>query len=395
MARAEDPRVLFLYSTLTVGGSERQVAHLVPALRARGFVPEVATLRHRGRHFEELLAAGIPMTFVGMRSRLDVPGLVRAYRLWRRRPDIVFTSSVDAQVIGHAVARRAGARHVTVEQGGAGIPRSLHRRLLVRLVGPRIDRVVAVTATQVEELAALGFRRDRITIIPNGTPRPSTSRSRREMRAELGLEDGDVAALFLATLRPEKRVELFVEAVLRARREEPRLRAVVAGGGPQLELVRELAAASPEAIRVLGERSDVGDLLEASDFLCMTSSFEAVPLSAVEAMSLARPIVAMRVGGLAEVVDDGRTGRLTPPGDVDAFARTLVEVAREPPEVLRALGHAAREEFERRYTLERMVDSYAELLKPSAASARDERSRGPRGRDPSEERGRTAPRSRP
>lgn len=355
-------RVLFLYSTLTVGGSERQVAHLVPALRARGFATEVATLRHRGRHYEELLAAGIPMTFVGMRSRMDVPGLVRAYRLWRRRPNIVFSSGIDAQVVGHAVALRSGAGHVTVEQGGAGIPRSLHRRLLARLVAPRIDRVVAVTSTQIDELAALGFPRDRITIIPNATPRPSTSRSRQEMRAELGLEDADVVALFLATLRPEKRVELFLEAVLRARREEPRLRAVVAGGGPQLELVRELAAASPEAVCVLGERSDVGNLLEASDFLCMTSSFEGVPLSVVEAMSLGRPVVAMRVGGLVELVDDGRTGRLTPPGDVDAFARALVEVAREPPEARRALGEAAREDFERRYTLERMVDSYAELL---------------------------------
>jgi len=374
MDRGEGVRVLFLYSTLTVGGSERQVAHLVPALRARGFATEVATLRHRGRHYEELLAAGIPMTFAGMRSRLDVPGLVRAYRLWRLRPDIVFTSSIDAQVIGEAVALRAGARHVTVEQGGAGIPRSLHRRLLVRLVAPRIDRVVAVTATQVEELAALGFRRDRITVIPNATPRPSCDRSRQEVRAELGLADDDVVALFLATLRPEKRVELFVDAVVRARREEPRLRAVVAGGGPQLELLRRLAASSPEAVRVLGERSDVGNLIEASDLLCMTSSFEGVPLSVVEAMALGRPVVAMRVGGLVELVDDGRTGRLTPPGDVDAFARALVEVAREPPDALRALGEAGREEFERRYTLERMVDSYADLLRCAVASTAGPRS---------------------
>lgn len=362
MARREGVRILFLYSTLTVGGSERQVAHLVPALRARGFVTEVATLRHRGRHYEELLAAGIPMAFVGMRSRIDVPGLVRAYRLWRRRPDVVFTSGIDAQVIGHAIARRAGAAHVTVEQGGAGIPRSLHRRLLARLVAPRIDSVVAVTSTQIDELAALGFRRDRITVIPNATPRPTTERSREEMRAALGLEANDVVALFLATLRPEKRVELFVEAVMRARREEPRLRAVVAGGGPQLELLRGFAAASPDAVRVLGERSDVGDLLQAADVLCMTSSFEGIPLSVVEAMSLGRPVVAMGVGGLVELVDDGRTGRLTPPGDVDAFAGALVEVARTTPEALRALGDAAREEFERRYTLERMVDSYAELL---------------------------------
>jgi glycosyltransferase involved in cell wall biosynthesis len=358
----EGTRVLFLYTTLAVGGSERQLAHLVPALSARGFAPEVATLRHRGRHYDELLAAGIPTTFVDMRSRTDIPGLVRGYRLWRRRPHIVFTSSVDAQVIGQAVAARAGARHVTAEHGGMGIPRSLHRRLLTRFVAPRVDRVIAVSATQVEELAALGYSRERITVIPNGTPRPSPDRSRQEVRAELGLESDDVVALFLATLRPEKRVELFVEGVLQARRQEPRLRAVVAGGGAGLEALRRLASATPEAVLVLGERSDVADLLEASDLLCVTSSFEGLPMSVLEAMALGRPVVAMRVGGLVEVVNDGRTGRLVPPGDVEAFARALVEIAREPPAVRRALGEAARADFERGYTLERMVDRYAELL---------------------------------
>ena len=70
--------------------------------------------------------------FVAMRSRVDLAGIVRAYRLWRLEPDVVFTSSVDAQVIGHLIAARAGAAHLTVEHGGAGLPRALHRRLLVR-----------------------------------------------------------------------------------------------------------------------------------------------------------------------------------------------------------------------------------------------------------------------
>ena len=266
MRPREGLRILFLYSTLTVGGAERQLALLVPALRARGFVPSVSTLRHRGRYYDELAAAGYPITFAGMRSRTDLPGMLRAYDLWQQRPDIVFTSSIDAQVLGHAVARRAGARHVTAEHGGAGIPRSLHRRMLVRLIAPRVDRVVAVSATQTDELVALGYPRGRISVIPNGIPRPVPSRSRQDVRAELELDDRDVAALFVATLRPEKRADRFVEAVLRARREEPRLRAVVVGGGPQLEHVRRLAAPQPDAVRVLGERADVADLLEAWTF---------------------------------------------------------------------------------------------------------------------------------
>ena len=94
----------------------------------------------------------------------------------------------------------------------------------------------------------------------------------------------------------------------------------------------------------------------------MTSEFEGLPMSVLEAMALGRPVLAMRVGGLAELVDDGRTGVLVAPGDVDAFARALAGLARESSAVRRELGAAAREEFERRFTLERMVDDYAQML---------------------------------
>jgi len=127
----------------------------VPELQNRGLDPFVATLRHRGRHYEALRREGVPTQFIGMRSRMDITGIARAYRLWRLRPDVVVTSSVDAQVIGHLIAVRAGAPHVTVEHGGPGLPRALHRRLLVRMVAPWVDCVIAVSATQLDELRHL------------------------------------------------------------------------------------------------------------------------------------------------------------------------------------------------------------------------------------------------
>jgi glycosyltransferase involved in cell wall biosynthesis len=358
-------RVLFLYSTLTIGGAERQLALLVPELRARGFVPVVATLRHRGPHFEALARQGVEMEFAGMRSRFDVAGAARAYRLWRLRPDVVVTSSIDAQVLGQLVAWRAGAPHVTIEHGGPGLPRALHRRLLVRLVARRVDRVVAVSETQVGELRWLGFRPDRIAVIPNGLPAPSPRRARAAVRAELGAEDGEVVALLAATLRPEKQAGHFVEAVLRARASDVRIRGVVAGGGPELERVRSLAGAAPGAVRVLGERDDVADLMAACDVVCLTSAFEGLPLSALEAMAAGRPVVATAVGGIGGAVADGVTGRLVPPGDLDAFAAALLELVQSPEERV-ALGTAGRRAYEQRYTLEQMADRYAELLEDVA-----------------------------
>jgi glycosyltransferase involved in cell wall biosynthesis len=331
----------------------------VPGLRQLGVEPIVATLRHRGPHFEELRAQGVATVFVGMRSRSDLTGLVRAYRLWRRRPDVVFSSSVDAQVIGQLVARRAGARHVTAEHGGVGIPRTFHRRALVRLVAPRVDRVVAVSVTQLPELRALGFVPDRIRVIPNGIPPPVPTRPRAEVRAELGASPETVVALLVATLRPEKRAARFVEALTSARRREPSLLGVVAGGGPELEHVHTLAAAAPEAVRVLGQRDDIPDLIAAADLVCLASSFEGLPLTVLEAMALGRPVVATAVGGVPEAV--GEAGWLVPPGDDDALADALVAAARDPVRRQDA-GERARERYRARYSLGRMVERYAELL---------------------------------
>ena len=358
---ADRLRVLFLYSTLTRGGAERQLALLVPELRRRGFDPVVATLRHRGPNFEALREQGVPTAFAAMRSRTDIVGIWRAYRLWRLRPDVVFSSSVDAQVIGQLVAFRARARHVTAEHGGVGIPRALHRRLLVRLIALGVDRVVAVSSSQLPELHRLGFPPARIRVIPNGIPPPLSGRASEAVRAELGVAADEVVALLVATLRPEKRADSFVDAVVRAHAREPRLRGVVAGGGPELERVRSLAAAVPDVVRVLGERPDASDLIRAADVVCLASAFEGLPMAVLEAMACGRPVVATAVGGVPDAVVDGQTGWLVPPGDEKALVDALVAAASAPAE-RRARGEAARQRYAERYSLERMVDAYAELL---------------------------------
>lgn len=354
-------RVLCLCSTLGVGGRERQLALLLPELQALGFDPSVAALRHRGPHFEALERQGIRTQFVGMRSRLDLPGIVRAYRLWLVKPDIVLTSSIDAQVIGQLVAARARVPHLTVEHGGAGLPRAWHRRLLLRAVAPRVNRVVAVSATQLDELRRLGYPAERITVIPNGIPSPVPSRPRDAVRAELGLAEDDVLALLVATLRPEKRPEVFLEAVRRAHSREPRLRGAIAGGGPRLEGMRSLAAETPGVVRVLGERRDVPDLIAAADLVCLTSTAEGLPLTILEAMALSRPVVATRVGGIPDAVTDGRTGTLVPAGDTDAFAEALVRLARDRA-LRRKMGEAGAADFGERFTLAAMSDRYGEVL---------------------------------
>lgn len=366
------PRILFLYSSLAVGGAERQLALLAPRLRERGFEPAVATLRIAGHFFDELRELGIPIVHVGMRSRSDVRGAARAYRLWRMRPEIVFTQSIDAHVIGHALALRARAPQVAAEHVGPGIDRGGHRVLAARLVAPHISRVVAVSPSQIPDLVRLGYREGRIRVIPNGLPELRSSRERAVVRRELGLGDDDVAVVLLAMLRPEKRADRFVDAVAIAHASNPRIRGLVVGSGPQLDAIRARAGAGETGVTVLGERSDVAELITAADIVCVTSDVEGLPMSVLEAMALARPIIATDVGGLREVVLPGRTGVLVPTLDSTAFAEAILDLAADS-ETRRAMGDAGLRHFRASYTVERMVDGYVDLFRDLLVSADRER----------------------
>ena len=107
---------------------------------------------------------------------------------------------------------------------------------------------------------------------------------------------------------------------------------------------------------VLGERSDVAELITAADIVCVTSDVEGLPMSVLEAMALARPIIATDVGGLREVVLPGRTGVLVPTLESTAFAEAILDLAADS-ETRRAMGDAGHRHFRASYTVERMVDA--------------------------------------
>ena len=351
-------RILCLYSTLEVGGSEHLLASLAPRLRERGFDISVATLRSAGRYFEQLADAGFPAAHIGMRSWMDVSGLFRAYGLWRSGPAIVLTHGTDASFVGHLVSRRAGAGHVAVEGWGGGPP-GRRRLALKRAVAPHVDSVVGVSRLQVPELLRRGYRPDSIRVIPNGVADVTPERLRSETRAELGLIDDNFVALLVASLRPEKRVDVFIDATEIAHARDRRVQGVVAGGGPELDAIRRRASNSG-CVHVLGERSDIPDLMACADVVCLSSDSEGMPLVLLEAMAAARPVIATAVGGVPELLSRP-LGRLVPRRDPQAFAMAMLDLAHAPGE-RKVIGAEARTAYESLYTLERMEERWVDLF---------------------------------
>ena len=350
-------RLLFVCPDMRLGGAERHWATLIVGLAERGVDPKLLALAEKGAFFDDVARHGIPAEWINLRRRMDPGGLRRALGAAAAfRPDAVVSRGVSAQLVGEAIARRARAVHVYNEHtpltpSGRLLAARPHQRALTRLVARAIDEVVAVTQRQVAPLERLGYPRGRIEVVHNGVFARDVEGV--EPSSELG-EDG-FPVLCVAGLRPEKRVDLFIGAVGAARRENPAIRGYVAGEGRERERLE--AAAERDGVRLLGGRTDVLELIAAASAVCLPSEAEAMPMSLLEAMALARPVIAMDVGGNAELVRDGETGYLLPPGDGGALARAMVELAADPARA-DELGAAGRRLQRERFTGERMVEGY-------------------------------------
>lgn len=387
-------RLLFLCPDMHRGGAERQWATLIPALARRGAEVRLVCMYEEGPLFEEVRAAGVSAECLGLRGPNDMRGLRRALAEAHGRPVAVVTRTVSPQVVGQAIARRAGAAHVFNEHtpltaDGELLAMPPRRRMLTRLVAPHVHRVIQVSERQRAPLEALGYKSERIVTVPNGVfaSDVSTSVERAAMRASLGLDDGDFAVLCVANLRAEKGVDLFVEAIGQARSEAARrgsdrgrrgegeraraagelsrrLRGLIAGDGPERERLQQLVA-GVDGVDLLGSRGDVPDLIAACDALALLSDAEALPMSILEAMALARPVVTSDVGGAGEAVVDGETGIVVPPGETAAAAAALAKLAADPV-AAQALGERGRTRQREHFDGDAMVDGYWRALEDVA-----------------------------
>jgi glycosyltransferase involved in cell wall biosynthesis len=359
-------RVLFVAPNLEVGGAERQWSVLIPGLIGHGVAAEVVTLDGRGRYFDEIASQGIRAECVKLHGRWPVRGILRAVgTVAARRPDLVVTQGLSADVVGHLASRRLDIPHVPTLHRDAMHPLSGRQKAILRLLAPRVSAYTAVTHVQLPHLASLGFEPDAAHVIPPGVEANEALRPRDAVRAELGVAQDGFLALLVAALRPEKRADRFVEAIAHAARQNPRIAGVVVGGGPDLDRIRARCAETGSTVSAVGSRADVPDLVNAADVVCLTSDAEALPSALLEGMAAGKPVVSTDVGGVRDAVVDGETGILVPPGDVARLAAALLRLAADP-ELASRLGAAGRRRHREGFTIERMVDAHLQLFEQLA-----------------------------
>ncbi len=377
--RAGRIRVLFVTPNLGVGGAERHIATLAPALDPAAFDVRVVCIKERGPLFDSVVAAGIGALSLDSGSRQAPAVLVRLVRIMRAfRPDIVITRGLNADILGRTAGAITQVPAIAVWKHNTGhISRSWLERISERALDPVTTRYFAVAHGQVPYLVhELGWPQEKIRVIHNGVDpdafpyEPARTKDRALMR-ELGVDgDGPVVGI-LAVLRPEKDHGTFLRAAaaVAARRSDARF--LVVGDGPDRGDLEALAGELGIGDRVsfAGMRSDVEAVLGILDVAVLASyTIECFPYAILEAMAMGVPAVCTAVGGLGEMIEDGVTGRLVPPRDPEALAEGILDVIADP-ELRAGMGRAARARLVENFTLERSAERTAQAITEAVGPA--------------------------
>lgn len=357
------PRVLFLCPELDNGGAERHWASLLPALRDQGIDVRLVGIQGGGRAWEHLQADGIPARALGrsgLRSFLALPALLAERR---RKPDVIVTFGYNAHALGGLFARLTGTPQVFNWHRQRGWPMTRAERASVEIPARLGAGAIAVCDAQLDDLHALGVKPERVRVIANGVPAPSEAAEAKngDPMAGLGLPDGTVRFLLVARLRPEKRVEDFIDAVAQAHHDGSDVHGVVVGDGPDADALRARATSAAAPISFAGFQPDPMRWMLASDVVCLTSTHEALPMSLAEALACSRPCIATSVGSVPEMVHDGVNGVLVPPTRPDLLADAISALAGDPDK-RRVMGEKSLQRWRERYDFRAMVTDYANLL---------------------------------
>lgn len=352
-----------------LGGAERMVVHLMLNLDPERFeVGAVSLYDPSDTHSERSLAqGGVPVWYLGKRRGPDPRMFARIAAVIRRfRPHVVHTHRyVLRYTLPLPSYRRLPALVHTVhnvaerELDHPRTGRWIHHLAFCRGVVP-----VAIGQEVTSSIIRVYGLNDFPTI-PHGITvgeyrNPSTTRE--AWRREEEFASGDVLFACVARFSLQKNHARLLEAFARGPASDPRARLLLVGKGRLQSEVEKRARdlGLRDKVRFLGLRTDIPEILNAADVFVLSSDWEGNPLSIMEAMSAGKPVISTAVGGVPELVEDGKTGLLIPPGDVESLAQAMRYLL-EDSEARTSMGKASVQAALRRFDVAIMAKTYGEL----------------------------------
>jgi glycosyltransferase involved in cell wall biosynthesis len=339
------------------GGTEQQILELMRRLDGRRFETHLICFRRQGAWLQRAERSATSITefpLETLRSRQAARQFARlVHWLSSSGIDVLQTCDVYSNIFALPAASVAQVPVRIASRRGIVQPtdtRGLFR--LQRMAYRCAHKVVANSQAAADVLVRERLDQRRIVIIPNGIehlPGMATARG------------GNVITT-VANLRRGKGHDILLHAAADVLAHHPRVLFQIVGDGPLRQPLETLAASLgiDGQVRFLGHRDDVGLVLRQSDLFAFPSFMEAFPNAVMEAMLAGLPVVATRVGGIPELIDDGVTGLLVPPHDAPALAIAIRRLL-DDPALGDTLGSAARQCIEERYSFDRMVSAFESL----------------------------------
>jgi glycosyltransferase involved in cell wall biosynthesis len=364
-------RILFLIdNAVSTGGAERFAIGLATNLAPSRFEVWLCSTRlTEPRALETLARANVRHVHLGRRSKLDVHRFAGLVGLLRRGHfDILHTHKFGSNVWGSLIGAACGVPAIVAHEHSwsyEGEP--LRRWLDGRVVGRIASAFVAVSSLDAERMARVErVPAEKIVQIPTAYL-PSEHHRRCDLRAELGLAAGTPLVGTVAVLRPEKALEVLLDAHRRLLDHVADAHLVIAGDGGCRQALEAHAQrlGIESSVHFLGMRADVDSVLACLDVAALSSDREGMPLMAFECFANGTPLVATAVGGLLDLIEDGVSGVLVARRDPDALAEAIAQLLGDPQRRAR-LATAAAQRLGR-YRIEAIADRFASLYEQLAS----------------------------
>ncbi len=349
-------RILHLDTERTWRGGEGQLLHLAEGLARRGHFCVVAG-QPAGPLLKRAAEKGLKTVAVAMPSEWSLSAVLSLTRILKReRVQVIHMHTSHACALGGWAARLSRVPVRIISRRVDFPVRSNPFRRLKYQWG--VDRIVAISEGVRNVLIGDGLDPDHIEVIRSGIdPRPfDPSYPAGEARREFGIAERSPVIGCVAHFADHKGHRYLIEAAASVAAAIPDVRFLLVGDGelrPQIELqIKELKL--ERHVLLTGFRNDIPQLLATMDTVVLSSHLEGLGTSLLDAMAMARPVVATRVGGIPEMVEDGVTGRLVPPRDPAALAEALIGLINRPDERKR-MGEAGRARMLVKFSAEAMV----------------------------------------
>lgn len=364
-------KIVHIISSLKTGGAETMLARLIRGMPQHSHV--VITLTTVGPLGESLKASGCTVHGIGLRATTAWYALPRLWRLVRREsPDIVQTWMYHADLLGGLIGRLAGVKHIVWNVRNTEIPqgRISITGLIVRLCAVMSSwlpkAIICCAHAGLEVHASLGYKRHKMLVIPNGYDIHEWQPKgviRSEVRQDYGLPGDAFIVGIVGRYDSLKGYDVFIEAAALIGKVVHNAIFLMIGRhveASNVELRSIIESRGGDAVfRLLGERSDVSQLMSTMDVYCLSSRAEGFPNVVAEAMLMQVPCVVTNVGDAARIV--GQTGCVVTPGEPDAIAEAVCTLERMGEQRRRAAGEAARQRIVNHYGIEVVSKNYDQV----------------------------------